>query len=217
MGVVDAVWQRSLDREVAIKRLVAKPNRTHVEALLAEAGMMGRLEHPNIVPVHALGACPNRGPLLVMKRVRGIAWSELLKDPEHPAWGAHVEDRLDRNLEILVAICNACHFAHSRGIIHRDIKPQNVMVGDYGEVYLMDWGIATTAESPPSSEVLGSPAYMAPELALGVPAGCDSPPDPDRAGSKRRHLTAQHPDRCGNGGTGGLRRERSARTGRHLQ
>ena len=157
-GGMATVWlaeQRALSREVAIKR-------AHLDAgdeaglLLQEAVITGQLEHPNIVPVHALvrGAS---GPAVVMKRITGRSWEQLIQD------GAS----LDRHLEILLQVCNACAFAHSRGVLHRDIKPSNVMIGDFGEVYLLDWGIARRVGEPDSDQIVGTPSYIAPEMAEG--------------------------------------------------
>src|SRR5207248_5943633 len=88
-----------------------------------------------------------------------------------PVWrdrGSAPGDRLGAHLEILMQVCNAAHFAHSRGIVHRDIKPQNVFIGRYGEVYLGDWGLAVRVEPRSQTRALcGTPAYMAPEMVVG--------------------------------------------------
>lgn len=175
MGVVHAARQRSLDREVALKTLKS-PNAGDgpTAALLREAIVTGRLEHPGIVPVHALGLDDRGAPVLVMKRVEGVEWRALLADAHHPAWKLHPGDRLEVHLEILMQICQAVHFAHDRGVIHCDIKPENVMLGNYGEVYLVDWGIAMRSDDPRMAErsgLVGTPAYMPPELVSGGPIG----------------------------------------------
>lgn len=180
MGVVQQARQVSLQREVAVKRLKGGADAGDAErarsrapemmqALLDEAMLMGALEHPNIVPVHALGRTTERGPLLVMKKVEGHSWRALLRDPGHRFWmeQGRESDRLGQHLSILMQVCNAAHFAHSRGVIHRDIKPENVMVGGYGEVYLMDWGIALRVGDVArrgDGKLRGTPAYMAPEM-----------------------------------------------------
>jgi eukaryotic-like serine/threonine-protein kinase len=167
MGRVALARQRSLDREVAVKSV--RPDRLHpgtVEALLREARIAGSLEHPNIVPVHALLGDPGN-PLLVMKRVEGVSWRELIAAPEHPAWSGFPGDRLSRHLEILRQVCNAVAFAHSRGVVHRDLKPQNVMLGEYGEVYVVDWGVALRPGQSALDAIVGTPAYMAPEMLRG--------------------------------------------------
>jgi len=171
MGRVHLARQRSLDREVAVKTLKpGAPDRARA-ALLGEATVTGSLEHPGIIPVHALGLDDAGRPVLVMKRVEGTEWRTLVYDPEHPAWSdlPLSEERLDAHVEILLQVCNALHFAHSRGIVHGDVKPENVMVGRFGEVYLVDWGVASRMEAPPQGELVGSPGYMAPEMVTGAP------------------------------------------------
>src|SRR5678816_383994 len=104
-------------------------------------------DSPNIIPVHALGRDEHGQPLIVMKRVEGVSWRELLLDDEHPGWQSREpsrEARLVWHLQTLAQLCNAIAFAHSRGIVHRDIKPDNVMIGEFGEVYQLDWGVAVT-------------------------------------------------------------------------
>lgn len=174
MGLVYRARQRSLDREVAVKSLRPELARGSLfNALVTEARVMGRLEHPGIIPVHALGRDEYDRPVLVMKRVSGTPWRVLLRDPHHAAWAGHRGDRLAFHLQVLVQVCNALHFAHERGTLHRDIKPDNVMLGEYGEVYLVDWGLAyrpgVDAVSPEvATQVVGTPAYMAPEMLDGT-------------------------------------------------
>jgi serine/threonine-protein kinase len=170
MGRVFLARQRSLDREVAIKTLRDQASPRDYDALLHEGAVTGRLEHPAIIPVHALGMHDDGRPVLVMKRVDGVSWQALLDDPKHPAWegfGGEPSDRLEGHLEILMQVCNAVSFAHSRGIVHRDIKPQNVLIGRFGDVYLADWGIAHRMNSGPAQRLCGTPSFMAPEMALG--------------------------------------------------
>ena len=170
MGRVHLARQRSLDRDVAVKTLRDGAPREVAFALMREARIAGALEHPGVVPVHALGADSRGQPLLVMKRVEGADFSDLLADPAHALWAARDEkvDRLGAMLEILLQVCRTLELAHSRGIIHRDIKPANVMVGRYGEVYLLDWGIATK-KGPADAYLIGTPGFMAPEMFLGGP------------------------------------------------
>ncbi|MBV8762061.1 MAG: serine/threonine protein kinase [Deltaproteobacteria bacterium] len=175
MGVIRAAEQVALGRTVAIKTV--RPDHRDPDAaldLLREAWITGSLEHPNIVPVHHLGVDDRGLPLIVLKRIEGVAWADLIGD------AAAVEDRfgardlLAWNLGILLRVLDAVRFAHSRGIIHRDLKPANVMVGDFGEVYLLDWGIAVSLRADPtgrlplaseSRQIVGTPCYMAPEMA----------------------------------------------------
>jgi serine/threonine-protein kinase len=178
MGKVSRAHQSSVAREVAVKSLrddVHDPETTLV--LLREGWVTGRLEHPNIVPVYALGRDDNGEPLIVMKKIAGVSFAQLLEDPSTSPRELGTKQPLDFYLETLVQVCNAVHFAHSRGIVHRDIKPENIMVGEFGEVYLLDWGIAVSLDDsddngrlPLAADVTspaGTPAYMAPEMVTG--------------------------------------------------
>ncbi len=171
MGVVHAATQHPLAREVAVKvpRDDCGPSPTY--ALVREALVHGTLQHPNIVPIHVLGAGETGSPILVMKRVEGQPWSRALSESRADG-PQHAE--LERHLRTLVQVCNAVHYAHSMGVLHLDIKPDNVMTGSFGEVYLLDWGIAhsvdATSRGPLAADViapLGTPGYMSPEQALG--------------------------------------------------
>ncbi|CAN5322672.1 hypothetical protein BH09MYX1_BH09MYX1_51060 [soil metagenome] len=163
MGVVRLAVQVALDRKVAVKSLRAESSHDHaVESLLAEAWLAGSLEHPNVVPIYDLGLDENGAPFIVMKRIEGEDRLELLKNEKALAKYAPGRDPLEAHIRILVQVCNAVHFAHSRGVVHRDLKPENVMVGNFGEVYLVDWGIATKAGRV--TQIAGTPAYMAPEM-----------------------------------------------------
>jgi eukaryotic-like serine/threonine-protein kinase len=174
MGVIRLAEQLALGRTVAIKTL--RPDRRDPGSaldLLREAWVTGSLEHPNIVPVHYLGLDDDRQPLLVLKRIEGTEWSELIGDPDAVAARTGATDLLAWNLGILMQVCNALRFAHSRGILHRDVKPSNVMIGAFGEVYLLDWGIAVSVRddgtgrlplASEATELAGTPCYMAPEM-----------------------------------------------------
>ena len=170
MGRVHLARQRSLDRDVAVKTLKEGATPAAAIGLLREARLTGSLEHPGVIPVHALGIDERGGPLLVMKRVEGVDWATLIDDDAHPLWSTFAGklDRLAAHLEILTQVCRTVEFAHSRNIIHRDIKPENVMVGSYGEVYLVDWGVATTKSAALGDGIAGTPAYMAPEMFLAT-------------------------------------------------
>ena len=121
MGVVRLATQRSLDREVAVK-VVSSDRPASVRALVREARVAGRLEHPSIVPVHAL-CWTDEGPVLVMKRIDGASWRELIANPHHPLWAGREGEPLEWHLEVLQEVCHALELAHSRGVLHRDIKP----------------------------------------------------------------------------------------------
>ena len=173
MGVIFSASQRSIGREVAVKRLVPEATGDEaIAALVQEARVTGSLEHPSVVPVHALGADAHGKPVMVMRRIHGTPWGTLLRAPRGPEWepGGHA---IATHLEILLQVCNAIWFAHSRGVIHGDLKPDNVMLGEYGEVYVLDWGAALATEpgdprglryAGDVRTVIGTPAYMAPEM-----------------------------------------------------
>ncbi|MCC5875401.1 MAG: serine/threonine protein kinase, partial [Candidatus Sumerlaeia bacterium] len=149
-----------------------------LRAFLREAMVGAVLEHPNILPVYDLGKDMDGSPLIIMRLVQGRPWSKCIEQEQREL---SRDEFLFRNLPILVQVANAVAYAHSRGIIHRDIKPSQVMIGDYGEVQLMDWGLATVlnpetlpkewevedAPLRPSIDTAvnpaGTPAYMAPE------------------------------------------------------
>jgi serine/threonine-protein kinase len=179
MGVVHLATQATLGRHVAVKTL--RKGMGDEEAalrILREAWVTGALEHPNVVPVHDVGVDASGAPVIVMKRIEGRVWSQLMRDGAEIARRFGATDPLEWNLRTLVSACNAVHFAHSRGILHRDLKPDNVMIGEFGEVYVLDWGIAVSLIDDPSGrlpcasqakDIAGTPHYMAPEMLLGDP------------------------------------------------
>jgi eukaryotic-like serine/threonine-protein kinase len=160
MGRVHLAEQRSLARDVAVKTLKPDAPSSAARTLIREARVTGLLEHPGVIPVHALGIGADERPVLVMKRVEGMSLATRLDG--RPQRG----DALEEAVEILRRVCDTAGFAHSRGVVHRDIKPENVMVGAFGEVYLLDWGIATTLDAE-VTELVGTPAYLAPEMVFG--------------------------------------------------
>lgn len=183
MGRVLLARQESLGRDVAVK--VPKPGVSSgaVTALLHEARTTGGLEHPGVIPVYSLATNADGQPALIMKRVDGVSWSMLLRHPEDPAWGrlaAGGVDRLEVHVDVLRQVCNAVAFAHKRGVLHRDIKPANVLIGEFGEVYVADWGVATRKPKPGEvrrPSLVGSPVYMAPEMVTGDDAQMDERTD----------------------------------------
>jgi serine/threonine protein kinase len=188
LGRVYAAYDRDLNREVALKRM-REDQAGHPEAVrrfLREAQVTGQLEHPNIVPVYELARGPEDDqPFYVMRLVRGPT----LRDAG-TAYHRRCRDGRGDSLELwrllgaFVSVCQAIGYAHSRGVIHRDLKPDNVVLGEFGEVILLDWGLAKLLGDPDDTtrvvdsgpidpggtiagERLGSPAYMAPEQAEG--------------------------------------------------
>ena len=165
MGTVYAAIDTALDREVAIKVSNAVASAAFERRLATEAKILARLEHPGIVPVHDdVGRLADGRLFYVMKLVHGRTLRDHLQ---------HASDLSDR-LRIFERICEAVAFAHARRILHRDLKPDNVMIGSFGEVMVMDWGVATALSSPgdgggedPPGTVLGTHGFMAPEQARG--------------------------------------------------
>ncbi|CAN5170329.1 hypothetical protein BH11MYX1_BH11MYX1_45640 [soil metagenome] len=181
MGEVVSAHDRRIGRDVAIKRMRAtSPTNAQTTRFLREARVQARLDHPAIVPVHELGVDAAGRPFFTMKRLAGVTLAQRISE----AWS------VQRLLRAFADVCLAVEFAHTRGIVHRDLKPANIMLGDYGEVYVLDWGIAralSEAEAPAepldiaadidtldtatkTGEMLGTPGYMAPEQIRGQPA-----------------------------------------------
>ena len=179
MGAVYAAVDRAFDREVAVKLVREEYVRTDAaRRFFVEARITGQLQHPGIPPIHEVGSLPDGRPYLVMKLIKGRTLSDLLQERETPG------GELDRFLPIFEQICLAVAFAHARGVVHRDLKPQNIMVGAFGEVQVMDWGLAKRLADPEAGAerdvgasagvaetrfgtVLGTLAYMPPEQARG--------------------------------------------------
>lgn len=208
MGVIRAATQVALGRGVAVKTL--RPDRRGQVAavdLLREAWVTGSLEHPNVVPVHYLEVDASGAPVIVMKRIAGAEWSTLLASATEVEKRFGAVDLLAWNLGILMSVLNALRYAHSRGIVHRDVKPSNVMIGDFGEVYLLDWGIAVSLRDDGSgrlplavnaTQLAGTPHYMAPEM-LGQADGrpIDERTDVYLAGAVLFEMIAGHPPHQG--------------------
>jgi serine/threonine protein kinase len=135
MGAIMRAVDQDIRREVAVKFLLNNADDKLKARFVEEAQITGQLEHPNIVPIHQLGVHQDGRCFFSMKMVKGQSLAEILKDKKS-------KYTLGRLLNIFVSICNAMAYAHSREVIHRDLKPANIMVGDFGEVYVMDWGLA---------------------------------------------------------------------------
>lgn len=185
MGRVHFAEDRRLQRQVAVKQLNRDLTgvRLHRESFIAEAKITGQLEHSNVVPVHEVGVTEDGVPYFTMNVVHGTSLAEWLSLPAH-ALGSTA--RLQEGVEILLKVCDAVAYAHSRGVIHRDLKPENVMVADFGQVYVIDWGLArvcasaTRRNEPPRIETMGAvgtPSHMSPEQARGNPGEMDERSD----------------------------------------
>lgn len=181
MGEVRALRDQHLGREVAVKTLAPhyRHSRDAVQGFVDEAQITAQLQHPNIVPVHDFGSDHSGNLYFTMKRVQGRTLHELLHDPTLPPGSSK---RLSMALDVFLKVCDAVAFAHSRGVLHRDIKPSNIMVGSFGEVYLMDWGVARvqsregnvdpvqltmSSDARARQGMVGTPSFLAPEMAGG--------------------------------------------------
>ncbi|MEQ8457791.1 MAG: serine/threonine-protein kinase [Sandaracinaceae bacterium] len=195
MGEVRLCRDRVIGREVAMKVIKSvRVDSPHRWRFIREARVQGQLEHPAIVPVYDLGVSPEGHPFFTMKRLHGESFGQVLEklragDPEAPTrWTRK------RMLRMFATVCLAVDFAHARGVVHRDLKPDNLMLGEYGEIYVLDWGIAKLlAEAVQKSEarlldasratrtdqgsVLGTPGYMSPEQLRGEVAAVSSAAD----------------------------------------
>jgi tetratricopeptide (TPR) repeat protein/tRNA A-37 threonylcarbamoyl transferase component Bud32 len=194
LGIVYRGHDHDLGREVALKtldhRLAADPS--FVRRFIDEAQVCGRLQHPGVVPVHELGLDQHERPFFVMKLIRGQTFAEVLA-----ARGTVADDRR-RCLDAFEKVCQTVGYAHQRGVVHRDLKPGNVMIGAFGEVQVVDWGLALVLDEPqggagdlpgtlsvPSTRraetvagtATGTPGYMPPEQARGETGRIDARSD----------------------------------------
>jgi serine/threonine protein kinase len=158
MGVVFQAHDRTLTRDVAVKVFDSvEGDRTRAE----EPRVLAQLEHPGIVPVHDAGVTEDGRAFYVMKLVRGKPLQRAQSTGE--------------GVDLFLKICDAVSFAHANGIIHRDLKPDNVMVGPFGEVLVMDWGVARAMDrAGRPGVVVGTPGFMAPEQAAGDDVAADA-------------------------------------------
>ena len=167
MGSIEGVHDRLLERGVVLKRIHEELERDPKQAYMfvREARVTGQLAHPSVVPVHELGADDEGHLYYTMERVEGRTLEEWVSSlPPGPLDKSVLFDLLD----VVVRVCDALRYAHNAGVLHCDVKPANVMVGEFGQVYLMDWGIARSLaeereREPGQGELTGTPAWMAPE------------------------------------------------------
>ncbi len=180
MGEVLDAHDDQIGRDVAIKRMRSDvPSEKQIARFMREARIQGRLEHPAIVPVHELGRDADGRPYFAMKKLKGITLAEIFKAEDASKYP------LQRQLRALADVCLAVELAHTRGFIHRDLKPDNIMLGDFGETYVLDWGVAKVTGEDDDSVVstddggveplvtaagaaVGTPGYMSPEQARGL-------------------------------------------------
>ncbi|MFO0613950.1 MAG: serine/threonine-protein kinase [Polyangiaceae bacterium] len=196
LGEVTRALDQDIGRRVAVKRLKSDvKSDEHLVRFADEVRTVGQLEHPNIVPIHDVGVDENGDHYFVMKYVEGETLEDIIEKLAKGDPGYHARFTVERRVELFVQLLEAVAFAHAKGIVHRDIKPANVMVGRYGEVMLMDWGIAKTLDKPEpllgrvridghvdphtsvttslhetvAGSLVGTPFYMSPEQAAGKP------------------------------------------------
>ncbi|MBX3185414.1 MAG: cyclic nucleotide-binding domain-containing protein [Labilithrix sp.] len=213
MGAIDVAVDRALDRRIALKTLHAhlRTSESTVRMFLREARLTGVLDHPHIVPIYDIGERESDKLYFAMKLIEGQTLCDYIRAlPKGPLDTA----TLFALLEVVTKVCDALAFAHSRGVLHCDIKPANVMVGDFGQVYLMDWGIARLVsaepEGPPAAlgsapaaaqgrpsatdnSVIGTPCYMSPEQARGDRAKLDARSDVFLLGSLLYEILTRRP------------------------
>ncbi|MHC4142748.1 MAG: serine/threonine-protein kinase, partial [Planctomycetota bacterium] len=165
MGVIIRSHDNDLGRDVAMKVLQSRhaDNEAMVRRFVEEAQIAGQLQHPGVLTVYELGLQPDRRPYFTMRLIKGRTLAELLDERSLPD-----QDRR-RFRSIFERTCQTMAYAHARGVIHRDLKPANVMVGNFGELQVVDWGLATGLQGSHSiaGSVMGTPAYMPPEQARG--------------------------------------------------
>ena len=195
MGVVYAARQSSIARTVAVKMLKpsAKVGAEQRDKFISEAVVTGELDHPNIVPIYDLGSNEQGALFYSMKHVQGTPWEDVL-----------AKKTLDENLNILLRVADAMAFAHARGVVHRDLKPENVMLGEFGEVLVMDWGLARVTKQFPNAASIhqsdslgGTPAYMSPEMARGPVEAIDHTSDIYLLGAMLYEIIGDRPPHSG--------------------
>ncbi|MBS1150418.1 MAG: Serine/threonine protein kinase PrkC, regulator of stationary phase [Myxococcaceae bacterium] len=185
MGEVRLCEDKRVRREVAMKVMKADTamRRDALPRFLREARVQGQLEHPAVVPVYDLGVDDKGQAFFTMKRIRGLSLQQVIDRLRAGDELARARFTRRRLLTAFSTVCLALDYAHSRGVLHRDLKPANVMLGNFGEVHLIDWGLARVhgfSELPPIStgtaetltntrtgELMGSPGYLSPEQARG--------------------------------------------------
>jgi serine/threonine-protein kinase len=180
MGAVLRGRDEDLGRDLAIKVLLERhvANPDLVRRFVEEAQIGGQLQHPGIVPIYELGAFADRRPYFAMKLVKGRTLAELLADRGEPTEG------LPRLLGIFEQVCQTVAYAHARGVIHRDLKPSNIMVGGFGEVQVMDWGLAKVLPRGGVADDAGAGKVPDQETLIATArSGGDSDADLSHAGS----------------------------------
>ncbi len=193
VGLVISAHDPNLNRDVAVKMLrgESKGKLPDIERFIREARATAKIEHPNVIPVHEMGVMDGVGVYFTMKKVKGDNFHEVIENLKKGDRGYCEKYTRRHLLEIFISICNGVSFAHDKKIIHRDLKPHNILIGDYGEVLVMDWGLAKHLDSTEEDKyrdfaaekgecrfhgdssmttdgtISGTPNYMPPEQADG--------------------------------------------------
>ncbi|MBX3169998.1 MAG: serine/threonine protein kinase [Candidatus Eremiobacteraeota bacterium] len=208
MGEVVKAVDRQLEREVAIKSLRAKHlhNEESKARFVLEAKATGQLQHPNIPTVHELGETEEGRPYFTMTVVQGENLGSIVDRLRQGNPDYHKTYTFARRIQIIQAVCDAIHYAHSRGYLHRDLKPDNIMIGSYGEVQVMDWGLVRRFSEDPGPRLekttvkgtfIGTAAYAAPEQIAGESEVLDERTDVYGLGALLYELTTLHPPHTG--------------------
>jgi hypothetical protein len=163
-GVVTALHDQSLQRELAVKVLALPATPDGMASFVREAQLTAALSHPNVLPVHDLGLTSRGELFFLMKKIDGSSLAYAIEQSGAQSRDATIAD-INAVVTLVIQVAQALAYAHSRGILHQDIKPGNIMLGRYGEVLLVDWGSATRLDQRSSGTLTGTPLYMAPEQA----------------------------------------------------
>ena len=177
VGEVRRVWDHELGRTVAMKIMLPDAG-AGVRRFLEEARTIARLQHPGILPVHEIGSLPDGRVYFTMQEIHGRTLRAHVSEvhaASDEGWRTTRDGwSLPRLVSVFQAACEAVAYAHGEGLVHRDLKPQNIMVGAHGEVLVVDWGLSLPAGTPiPYGKVVGTPSYIAPELLRSPPPAVD--------------------------------------------
>ena len=188
-GIIRTAFDKSLKRHIVVKSLKVDETKGHTQKdanlFVSEARIMAQLDHPSIIPLYGLHCGAESKLHLAMKHIHGKTLQKYLKDiitlyKREGIENFNEKRSISTRIEYLIKVCEAIDYAHCKGVIHRDLKPENIMIGNYGEVYVMDWGLACLIEPDekssiehakggvhPKNELVGTPCYIAPELIKG--------------------------------------------------
>jgi serine/threonine protein kinase len=214
MGVILEGEEKALRRKIAIKRMLNANSEDDIVRFVEEAQITAQLDHPNIVPLYEIGIDEHEQLYYTMKLVRGVTLTQVLREIRQ----GNEKTLADYPLAVLLGIfqkaCDALAYAHSKGVLHRDLKPDNIMLGEYGEVMVMDWGLARASGKAHGSGpqrsfvrsarqevgqhtmmgfVFGSPQYMSPEQARGESNAYDARTDVYALGATLYHILTLEP------------------------